>query len=175
MRKSKIIVAVLFAAFGFAAAAVAEVGTVRTAASLMAAPYRDAKIAGPIAVETRVEIVERRGGWLRVTANDQNGWLRLHEVRLGDGKEKKGSSGFLALWNLGQTGRSGTQGAVATTGIRGLSAEQLKNAEPNTKAVKRLERYRATDEQALEHAQAAGLKPRSVPALPTPEEIGERP
>jgi hypothetical protein len=146
-----------------------EPGTVRTNAELMAAPYRDAKSAGRIKPDTRVDVVERRGAWVHVTAPEKDGWLRLHEVRLGDGEEKKGSSGLRALWNVGQTGRSGTQGIVATTGIRGMSADQLKSAEPNPAEVEKLESYKANDEQAREHATVAKLKEQKIEKLPKPE------
>jgi hypothetical protein len=154
----------------FAASAVAkEVGTLRADVDLKAAPYSDAKTAGNVPAGTRVDVLERRGAWLRVTTADKNGWVRLYQVRLGEGPEQKGSSGLGALWNVGQTGRSGTQGIVATTGIRGMSAEQLKNAKPNPKEVEKLERYGANEAQARDEARAVGLKEKDVAFLPKPE------
>lgn len=135
----------------------------------MAAPYRDAKPSGSLGANLRVDVLERRGAWLRIASGDKNGWARLHQIRLGEGAEQKGSSGFAALWNVGTTGRSGTQGIVATTGIRGMSADQLKDAKPNPEEVKKLEHYRANDQQARQLATAAGLKEKDVAALPKPE------
>jgi hypothetical protein len=150
-----------------AAAALAnETGSTRVDAPLMAAPYRDAKQAGDLTANTRVEVRERRGAWIRVAAADKDGWLRLHQVRLGEGEAKQGSSGFFALWNLGTTGRSGTQGIVATTGIRGMSADQLKDAKPNPEQEQKLNQYRASDEQARQLAAAGDLKEKAVAALP---------
>lgn len=153
-----------------AAGAIAkEVGTLRVDVDLRAAPYSDAKSAGNVAANAPVDVLERRGAWLRVTTADKNGWVRLYQVRLGEGPEQKGSSGLGALWNVGQTGRSGTQGIVATTGIRGMSAAQLKDAKPNPKEVEKLERYRANDAQARDEARAVGLKQKDVAFLPQPE------
>src|SRR3990172_7906711 len=104
-----------------AAAFAKEVGTLRADVDLKAAPYSDAKAAGSVSANARVDVLERRGAWLRIATADRSGWVRLHQVRLGEGSEQKGSSGLGALWNVGQTGRSGTQGIVATTGIRGMS------------------------------------------------------
>lgn len=146
-----------------------EAGVVRAQVDLMAAPYSDAKKAGNLPAHTRVDVLQRRGAWLQVSTADKNGWVKLHQVRIGDGPEKQGSLGIGALWNVGQTGRSGTQGIVATTGIRGMSAEQLKDAKPNPDEVEKLNQYAANDAQARELAAVAGLKEKEVGYLPKPE------
>lgn len=155
--------------FGFAvmgAAYAKETGTTRVAVDLMATPYRDAKPAGKLPSNTTVYILERRGGWLRISAMGITGWARLHQVRAGEGPEAKTSGGGLAaLKNVSQTGRSGSQGIVATTGIRGLSAEELKSAKPNPKAVESMEASRASDTTARDFARSAGLKEKDVPFL----------
>jgi hypothetical protein len=151
-------------------AAVRETGATRTAVTLMATPYSDAKPAGQLAANTPVDILERRGGWLRISASGTSGWAKLHQVRVGEGPQAKSSGeGLAILKNVGETGRSGSTGIVATTGIRGMSAEELKSAKPNPEAVKTIERYRVTASQARDYAKAAGLKEDIVPALPKPE------
>ena len=149
---------------------VRETGSTRSTVALMATPYRDAKPAGQLPANTAVDILERRGGWLRISAQGKTGWAKLHQVRTGEGPGiKKSGEGLAILKNVGQTGRSGSQGIVATTGIRGMSAEELKNAKPDPAAVKTIEGYRVNANQAREYAKAAGLKEASVPALPRPE------
>ncbi|MBI3571248.1 MAG: SH3 domain-containing protein [Gammaproteobacteria bacterium] len=159
----------LFAAAGFAlfAAALssAEVGTTRAAVDMLSAPKSDAKAVGQLSENSRVEIIERRGAWLRVKHSDASGWLRLHQVRLGEGTQKTSSEGTKMLWNVGQTGRSGASGIVATTGVRGLSAADLKTAKPDPKQVQALEGYRANDAQAREQARAAGLRENQIAHL----------
>ena len=143
-----------------------ETGTTRVDVELMATPYRDAKTAGKLPSNTKVDILERRGGWLRISAQGKSGWARLHQVRAGEGPEAKNTGGGLtALKNVSQTGRSGSQGIVATTGIRGLSAEELKSAKPNPKAVESMEANRASDSTARDFARSAGLKDKDVPFL----------
>ncbi len=143
-----------------------ETGTTRSAVDLMATPYRDAKPAGQLPSNTRVDILERRGGWLRISAQGKTGWARLHQVRAGEGPEaKKSGEGLAMLKSVGKTGRSGSQGIVATTGIRGLSAEELKSAKPNPKAVESMEASRASDATARDFARGAGLKEIDVPFL----------
>src|SRR3970282_2466663 len=143
-----------------------EAGTTRTAVDLMATPYRDAAQAGQLPSNTSVVILERRGGWLKISGKNRTGWVRLHQVRSGEGPEAKGSGeGLEMLKNVGKTGRSGSSGIVATTGIRGLSAEELKSAKPNPKAVEALESNRASDAAAREYARRASLKDEDVPFL----------
>jgi hypothetical protein len=154
------------------AAVAAEVGTTRQEATLMSAPYSDATTAGRLAANTKVTLFERRGAWLRVTAGNQKGWVRLHQVRIGEGTDKSasGSEGLGMLWNVGQTGRSGSQGIVATTGIRGLTAEELKLAKPNPQAVQSLDQYRASADTARRLAASGGLKDSNeVDFLPKPD------
>ncbi len=149
---------------------VKETGTTRSAAELMATPYRDAKSAGQLPANTKVDILERRGGWLKITAQGKTGWAKLHQVRTGVGPEGRSSGeGLAILKNVGQTGRSGSQGIVATTGIRGMSAEELKNAKPDPAAVKKVDGYSVTASQARDYAKAAGLKEKNVPPLPKSE------
>ncbi|MEW6331157.1 MAG: SH3 domain-containing protein [Pseudomonadota bacterium] len=150
--------------------AVQETGATRVAVTLMTTPHSDAKPSGQLAANTSVNILERRGGWLRISAKGASGWAKLHQVRVGEGPQAtKSGEGLAILKNVGETGRSGSTGIVATTGIRGLSAEQLTNAKPDPAAVKAIERYRVTAAQAREYAKAAGLKEASVAALPKPE------
>lgn len=147
-----------------------ETGATRAAITLMATPHSDAKAAGQLAANTTVDILERRGGWLRISAAGKSGWAKLHQVRVGEGPQAtKSGEGLAILKNVGETGRSGSTGIVATTGIRGMSAEELTNAKPDPAAVKAIERYRVTARPAREYAKAAGLKEADVPTLPKPE------
>lgn len=149
--------------------AVREAGTTRTAVDLMSTPYSDAAKAGQLPSNTSVTILERRGGWLKISGKNKTGWVRLHQVRTGEGPESKSSGeGLTMLKNVGKTGRSGSSGIVATTGIRGLSAEELKSAKPNPKALETLKTLRANDATARDFARQAGLKDTDVPYLNKP-------
>ena len=143
-----------------------EVGTTRSAVDLMATPYRDAKRAGQLPANARVDILERRGGWMRISGQGKTGWAQLSQVRTGEGPQGSKAGETLAmLKNIGQTGRSGSQGIVATTGIRGLSAEDIKTAKPDPKAVESMNASQTTDSVARQFAHSAGLKAKDVPFL----------
>ena len=75
-------------------------------------------------------------------------------------------AGTLALSACGGGGSTTT--ATATVGIRGLSAEDIANAQPNPAAVTQAEKMRLSADQARQFASTAPLKPRSVEALPEP-------
>jgi hypothetical protein len=159
-----------FAATWFAGAGAAETGTLRSQADLFSAPYSDARKQGNLAANTKVTVNERRGAWLRVTAADKrNGWVRMHQVRVGEGSATaKSGEGLSMLRNVTQTGRSGSSGIVATTGVRGLSAEELKNAKANPQALAGLDAWRATPDGARKLAQGGGLKEQNVNFLNKP-------
>lgn len=152
------------------AAVAGEIGMTRQAVDVLAEPYRDARPLSQLGENARVEILERRGGWLRIRSNGAAGWVKLYQVRLGEGKEKTSGEGLKMLRSVKETGRSGAGGIVATTGVRGLNAEDLKNAKPNPKAVQTLEANRANEQQAREQARAVGLREKNVAYLAKPEE-----
>ena len=63
------------------------------------------------------------------------------------------------------SGRAGTGKVVSTTGVRGLSAEDLKAATFNEAEVKLMESYTTDPIQAQVFAGAGGLKTTSVKSL----------
>ncbi len=146
----------------------AEKAVTRYALYLYANPYFDADTTVGLKKRTSVTVISRKGAWVQVEASKQRGWLRLHQIRLGDGKRKRksGFAGLSYLWNVGQTGRSGARGITATTGIRGLDADDLKNAKPDKRALKQLVTIAVTPEGAREFAEKSGLMTVSVPHLP---------
>ncbi len=146
----------------------AEKAVTRYALHLYASPYFDADTTIGLKKRTSVTVISRLGAWVQIEANKVRGWLRMHQIRLGDGKRKRksGFAGLSYLWNVGQTGRSGAKGITATTGIRGLDADDLKNAKPDKRALKQLASMAVTPKSAREFAEKSGLTTMSVPHLP---------
>lgn len=146
----------------------AEKAITRYALHLYANPYFDADTTIGLQKRTSVTVISRKGAWVQVEANTERGWLRLHQIRLGDGKRKRksGFAGLSYLWNVGQTGRSGARGITATTGIRGLDADDLKNAKPDKRALDKLSSLAVMPKSAREFAEKFGLVTVSVPHLP---------
>ena len=139
----------------------AEAATVIRATELKQAPATDAASAGQLVENAKVDALERQGGWTRVkAAGGAEGWVRMLVLRYeGAGAARQGDSGIAQVLNVARTGTSGTQ---VTTGVRGLDAEQLANAKPNTAELKKLERYSASKDAAAAVRRARPLRAQQV-------------
>ena len=95
---------------------------------------------------TEVKVLARGGGWTRVQAKDQQGWVRVFHLRFPATSQttSSDSGGLSGLTSALGFGRGKSQSAsIATTGIRGLSPEDLKNASPDPAALAKAQSYRA--------------------------------
>ena len=110
---------------------------------------------------TLVEIVERRGGWYRVTATGgRQGWVRLASVRLAG--QKQSESVFSGLWGWVNSGRSMQSGGTATAGIRGLDAGDIEASKPDYAAVDSLNGFAVDAATANRFAAALPLRARQI-------------
>jgi uncharacterized protein YgiM (DUF1202 family) len=128
-----------------------EVGTAIKLDSLRAEPFADAKTVGSVNKNDAVEIITKKGAWLQVKSKSSTGWVRLLSVKRG-GASSSGS----AISDVA-SGRTGTGKVVSTTGIRGLSAEELKAAKFNEDEMKQMESYQTSAGDAQSYAAAGGL------------------
>ncbi len=144
-----------------------EPGVTAVQSELKKAPFLDAETTARLPAKTSLDILKRQGAWMEVkTADGKRGWVRMLNVRLGTGAGTKGDSLGGTLAGLGRAMNS--QG-TATTGIRGLSEEDLKNARPNPEEVKRMDKYDVNASEAQRFAAAGGLKSQTVDYLPAPK------
>jgi len=133
--------------------ALAEPATVIRATELKREPATDSATVASLAENTAVEALERKSGWTRVKAGNDEGWVRMLALRFGGTTAAKpGASGLTQLFNVARTGTSGTQ---VTTGVRGLDAEQIAAAQPNPAELAKLEKF-AADRNAAENFAAQG-------------------
>jgi hypothetical protein len=155
----------LLATFFFALSAIAagETGTALKTDKLMAEPFRDAKIVGSLGTGDKVEILKKQDGWFQVKNAKGSGWVRMLSIRLGEAR--KGTADAAGLLGLA-SGRAGTGKVVATTGIRGLSEEDLKTAKYNEPELKKAESYGVTRAEAQKFAVEGKLTARKVEYLP---------
>jgi hypothetical protein len=148
-----------------AGTAAGEAGTVLKAEGLMAEPFRDAKAVGSLSAGDGVEILKKQGGWFQVKSAKGTGWVHMLSVRRGEARKSSvDASGLLGL----ASGRAGTGHVVATTGIRGLSEEDLKAAKYNEAELKKAESFGVTRAEAGRFAAEAKLVARKVGYLPAP-------
>ena len=114
---------------------------------------------------TEVKVLQRSGGWTRVEAGGQQGWVRVFHLRFPATAEAASSSGG-ALSSLGSAlgfGRQRSQTTtIATTGIRGLSKEEVQNASPDAAALQQMQSYRADTPAAERFAREGKLSAANV-------------
>lgn len=153
------LLALAFAAAALGAAAQEQAFTNR-ATELRDRPASDARVVAPLADGTAVKVLSRSSGWTQVQAPSGTGWVRVFHLRFPATVESSGASGG-ALGGLSSMlgfGRPRTQEAkIATIGIRGLSQEDLQNANPNPEAVRRMQSFRADKPTAERFAREAKL------------------
>ncbi|WP_187359995.1 hypothetical protein [Chitinolyticbacter meiyuanensis] len=143
-----------------AGASWADSGTLIRATPLKQKPFLDATTVSELPANSRLDIVTRKGAWMQVkTASGQSGWVKLLNVRTGSGS----SSGGGGLGTLGKVITTGSSGTTVTTGVKGLSAEQIENAKPNFAELDKLKQYQVSSGSASSSARQAGLDAQSVP------------
>lgn len=136
----------------------ADTGTVLKTDQLRATAFSDGKVVGTVNKNDSVTILNKQGAWLQIKAGSQTGWVRLLTVR------RNGSGGSDVAGMVGvATGRSGTGKVVSTTGIRGLSADDLKTAKFNEAETKKMESFAVSASEAQSFASGAGLRSQQYP------------
>jgi len=149
------------------AAAAQESGVALKDDVLRIEPFSDAKTVGNVARGAQVTIVKKTGGWYQVRAGKTQGWVRMLSIRRGEatkldvGKEV----GDLAALS---SGRAGTGQIVSTTGVRGLSEEELKGAKFNEAQLLKAQSFAASQSDAQDFAAKGKLKARKFDYLPEP-------
>ena len=156
----------LLTLFGMQPVLAAESGTALKAAEIRVEPYSDAKVLATLAAGDKVDILKKEGGWLRVKSTKGSGWVRM--LNIGKGSARKGSGDAAGILGLA-SGRAGTGKVVATTGIRGLSEEDLKSAKFNADELKLAESFATTRDQAQTFATQGQLTAQKFDYLPAPQ------
>jgi len=126
-------------------------------------PYSDATTVATLGEKASVNVMSRQGGWVKINSGKGNGWVRMLSLRGDSTAKKSGDSGLQSMINVG---RSGSSGITMTTGIRGLSEEDLKNAHPNPGEFNKLQNYAANKAKAEKFARDAKLKTQQLDYLP---------
>ena len=153
------------AAAGLAAAQ--EVAFTNRATDLKDQASSDARTLASLREGTQLKVTQRASGWARVEAGGQSGWIRIFHLRFPVSAEttsgSSGVSGALSSLTSAISGRQTTQKAtIATTGIRGLSPEDLKNASPDAEALRQVQSWRADKAAAERFAREGKLNPATI-------------
>jgi len=170
-----LLVAALFIFSSWCVMAAEDAATTLIATDIRQEPFIDAQVITNLPANASLNVLKRQGGWIQVKANSgEQGWLKMTSVRLGAGAgNNKGDSGFSSLFNVARSGRSGNTGVTVTTGVRGLSQEDLKNASPAPDAVKKMDAFPKGAKEAESFASAAKLQAQQVDYLVESKPIAE--
>jgi len=122
----------------------------------------DAKTIATLPENTAVKVVQRAGGWTKVEGGGQSGWVRAFHLRFPATVETSSSSGGALGGLTGLFGGKTKQATTATVGIRGLSAEDFKNANPDAAALAKMESFRVDKAGAQAFAREAKLTSVSI-------------
>lgn len=163
MKASSLTAAAFLLSVSFASIA-ADSGQIIVSTDLKSEPFVDARTLANLPANSAVDVLKRQGGWMQVKpASNGQGWVKMTTVKLGGaGSAAKGDSGMTALWNTAVQGRSGNTGVTVATGVRGLSPEDMKNAQPAPDQVKKLDGYAANKSQAESAARSGKLSKQNV-------------
>ncbi len=143
-----------------AQSALADSGTVIRNSDLREKPFSDSRSIATLSSNSKIEIQKNQGAWMQVkTPQGQVGWIKLLNVRTQSGTRNNG------LATLGNVIKTGSSGQTVTTGVKGLSAEQIQTAEPNMAEVNKMESYSSSNSEASRLARQAQLSPKKVAPL----------
>jgi len=126
----------------------------------------DGKPVATLKEGTSVKVLARSGGWTRVEADGKSGFVNVFHLRFTSTVDTKSSGGnpFSSVTSFLGGGRSSDKATIATTGIRGLSPEDLKNAAPDAAALAKAQSYRSDKPTAERFAREGKLSAVSVDA-----------
>ena len=127
---------------------------------LFSKPFKDAEITTDLSAQTAVVILKRKGGWYQIKTETQQGWVRLTHVRLTRKKnsQQDTDSGVGEVLSGLATGRNKSDEVTTATAIKGLSEEELRNAEPDVDALNALDNFAADENTNNE----SGLKTHKI-------------
>jgi hypothetical protein len=141
------------------------------ATELHAESQSDAATLASIPENTVLDVLQRRGAWSQVKAGAQTGWVRMLDLRFdvkpgtssasGSSNPVSGLNGLLAS---GRTANSGTD----TTGVRGMTEEDLNKAQANPAEFQKMQAYASDKNTAIAFGKRAKLAQSNVPYFPEP-------
>jgi hypothetical protein len=154
-----------------------EAAMTRRAVELRQAPGDQAPSLATLPAQTAVTRTnERQGPWVQVrAAGGLTGWVHLFDIGPAAAPAAGGSVAGNALRSVtslfGGGGTRPTQTTISTSGIRGLGAEDIAQAQPNPGAVTQMEAQRQGEADVRSFADRSGWRPAPVEPLPQPASV----
>lgn len=151
-------------------AAYAEPAFVARDTGLMEQSQSDAAQIGALSAGAKVDVLRRVGAWSEVkSADGKTGWVRMTVLKFGTDNVPAPKHGGLGVLNeLLSAGRA-SNNATETTGVRGLTEEDLQNAQANPAELDKMEKFSVTADSAKKFANGSKLSVNKVEYLPSPQ------
>jgi hypothetical protein len=149
-----------------APAAAAERAAVIRASELKAKPFMDAPTSANLAANQQVNVLSRQGAWVQIEAGGASGWVRMLNLRMEAGTAQASAAPVRRGRFSSPTSLfTGSTGTTATTGIKGMDEEDIRNASVNYAELQRLGTLAVQPAEASATAQRNGLKETKVAYL----------
>jgi hypothetical protein len=101
-----------------------------------------------VKANSAIKVLQRKSFWVEIQSENKRGWLKLNAIQF------MTATNAIAI----DTGRTGKNNIVATSVSRGLSAQELTNANPNFDQAKKLKTFAVTNNDAQAFLAAAAIK-----------------
>jgi hypothetical protein len=124
-----------------------------------------------LAQRTKVEVIGRRSSWRQVQVDGKTGWVKMLSLEFNHANRKAGDTGLATLFNVATTGSTGSS---VTTGVRGLSEDDLKHTKPNPKALAIMDTYSVNKSDAQQFSKVGKLSSQSMEYIPEPASGGRK-
>jgi hypothetical protein len=168
----------------------AESAVIMRDTNLLWTPSFSSGSAGQLHIGAEVDAGEHKGGWRKITtkSDGKSGWVRRYTMRSGlksnninkatqttqTDSLKNGLSSigrlFASLFYSGDRAKPQNRGNLTVTaGIRGLNAQDIEQAQPDTEMLNRMLAFHEHPESANSFASAANLRSQHVNYLPKPQ------
>ena len=153
------------------AVAYAEPAFIARDTGLMEQSQSDAAQIASLTAGDKVDVLRRVGAWSEIKAADgKTGWVRMTALKFGtDSASAPAKHGGLgALGELLSAGRT-SNSATVTTGVRGLTDEDLQNAQANPAELDKAKKFAVDAQAAKKFASSSKLSANKVEYLSQPD------
>ncbi len=147
------------------APAAAQQVTVERDSELRAEARLDAKVVATLKPGATGEVTAKNGAWLNIRTAEATGWLFSFNVRFASAQQASGSGAGNAAGVGRLFGPRQNINVTSTIGIRGLEADDLRQARFDAEQMRLLDQYSASRADAESRAQSSGLSAAQVDYL----------
>lgn len=133
--------------------------TLKTNQNIFKEPNMKAPIVGEVQ-KGEVKILEKKGFWIKIKAASIEGWTKMSNVEIQSSKN-------LDLTSI-DSGRSGKNNVVSTSGVRGLDGAELADANPDLKEFEQMKKLSIASVEGEKFSKSSELITRQVKYFETP-------